>query len=74
MRDCAYAQPRGGGILVIFFTYVGSGYFLGLKILNFDSFGGFQKNEYFWGYEDFVDIVLESPQNWPIFRGHFYAF
>ena len=26
------------------------------KILNFKSFGGFQKTEYFWGYEDFVDI------------------
>ena len=22
----------------------------------FDIFGGFQKNEYFWGYEVFVDI------------------
>ena len=26
------------------------------------------------GYEDFVDIFLESSQNWTIFRGHFYAF
>ena len=29
--------------------------FLGFKILNFNIFGGFQKNKYFWGYEDFVD-------------------
>ena len=37
--------PRGGG-----------GHFWGFKILNSNIFGGFQKNEYFWGYEDFVDI------------------
>ena len=40
----------------------------------FQYFLGFQKNEYFWGYEDFVDIFLGSSQNWTIFRGHFYAF
>ena len=37
-------------------TYVGLSYFLGFKILNFNIFGGFQKDEYFWGYEDFVDF------------------
>ena len=35
---------------------------------------GFQKNEYFFGYVDFVDIFGGSSQNWTIFRGHFYAF
>ena len=25
----------------------------------------------FWGFADFVDIFWGSPQNWPIFRGHF---
>ena len=29
---------------------------MGFKILNLNISGGFQKNEYFWGYEDFVDI------------------
>ena len=29
-------------------TYVGSGYFGGFKILNFNIFWGFQKNEYFF--------------------------
>ena len=29
---------------------------MGFKILNFNIFWGFQKNEYFLGYEDFVDI------------------
>ena len=34
------------------------GLFFGFKILNFNIFWGFQKNRYFWGYEDFVDIFL----------------
>ena len=36
----------------------GSGHFWGFKILNFNIFGGGggQKNEYFGGYKDFVDI------------------
>ena len=54
--------------------YIGSGHFLGLKIFNFIIYLGFQKNEYFLGYEDFVDIFLSSSQNWTIFSGHFYAF
>ena len=29
---------------------------------------GFQKNKYFWGYEDFVDIFLGSSENWASFR------
>ena len=28
----------------------------------------------FKGYEDFVDILWGSSQNWSIFRGHFYVF
>ena len=27
------------------------------KILNFNTFGGFQKNEYFGGYGSFVDLL-----------------
>ena len=51
-----------GGTLI--FSHICSlGYFLGFKILNFNILGGFQKNEYFWGHEDFVDIFLESSQN-----------
>ena len=42
--------------------------------MNFNIFGGFQKNKYVWGYKDFVDIFGRSSQNWTIFRGHFYAF
>ena len=64
----------GGGVLLYFHTYVGSGHFLGFQILNFNIILGFQKNEYFLGYEDFVDIFWGSSQNWTIFRGHFYLF
>ena len=36
--------------------------------MNFNIFGGFQKNEYCFGYEDFMDIFWGSIQNWTIFR------
>ena len=42
--------------------------------MNFDILGVFQKNEYSFWYEDFVDNFLGSSQNWAILRGHFYAF
>ena len=35
------------------------GHFIGFKILNFNIFWGFPKNEYFWGYED-LWIFLEG--------------
>ena len=45
----------GGGTLI--FSYIRRlGSFFGVKILNSNIFGGFQKNKYFLGYEDFVDI------------------
>ena len=67
-----FPRGRGEGVLWYFHTYVGSGYFLGFKILNLIFIGCFfQKTEYFWGYEDFVGIFLGSSQNWTIFRGHF---
>ena len=46
--------PGGGGTLFSYLPRFGS--FLGFRILNFNILGFFQKNEYFWGYEDFVDI------------------
>ena len=45
----------GGGVLLYIHTYVGLGYFGGFKILNLDVFCGFQKNQYSFRYEDFVD-------------------
>ena len=58
----------GGGGTLIFHSYVGSAHFFGFKILNFNIFGGFEKNEYFFGYKDFVDTFLGSSQNWASLR------
>ena len=53
------AQGRGGGTLK--FLYICRlRLFLGFKILNFNIFWGFQKNEYFLG----MNIL------WIFFRGH----
>ena len=41
-------NPRGGGG-VYFDTYVGSGHFLGSKILNFNILGFFRKINFFFG-------------------------
>ena len=56
-----------GGKLCYFHIYIGSGHYLGFKLLNFIIFfflggGGVQKNEYFG-----------SSQNWTGFRGNFFA-
>ena len=61
-------MPRGGTLI---FSHIRrlSPFFFGFKILNFNIFWGFQKNEYFFGgYEDFVDIFLGSSQNWANLR------
>ena len=50
------AKPKGGGGTLIFSYIRRLGPFFGFNILNFDIFGGFQKNKYFLGYENFVDI------------------
>ena len=47
-------SSQGGTLKFLYICRLGL--FLGFKILNFNIFGGFQKNKYFWGYEDFVDI------------------
>ena len=47
---------RGGGGYYNIFIHTWARTILGFKILNFNTFEGFQKNEYFLGYEDFVDI------------------
>ena len=48
-------EPRGGTLI---FSHIRRlGLFLGFKILNFNFLGGFEKNVYFWGYEDFVDFL-----------------
>ena len=44
------------------------GLFWGVHNSEFQYFWGFQKNEYFFGYEDFVDIFLGSSQIWASLR------
>ena len=46
----------GGGGTLIFSCIRRLGLFLGVQTFNFNIFWGFWKTEYFWGYEDFVDI------------------
>ena len=77
LRSVCPFFPRGGGGGTLIFSYkCGLRLFLGFKVFSFNIFEGFQKTEYFWGYEDFVfcGMFLGSSQNWHIFRGHFYAF
>ena len=56
VRDPDFVACWGGGVLLYFHTNVGSGHFFCIQNFEFHSFLGFQKNKYFWGYEDFVDI------------------
>ena len=68
--DCVYTLEslkcllisRGWGTLV-FSIYVGwAGFFFffwgGGIIFNFNNFGGFNKDNYFWGVEIFVEILF----------------
>ena len=56
---CGHLLGRGGGGGTLIFSHIRRlGLFWGFKILNFNIFGGFQKNKYFLEYEDFVDIFL----------------
>ena len=41
--------PSPGGVLLIFYIYIGLADFFGVKILKFSIFLGFQKNHYFFG-------------------------
>ena len=56
MLDTSAVITQGGGGTLVFSYIRRLGSFFGFKSLNFNIFLGFQKNEYFWGYVDFVDI------------------
>ena len=64
----ALGVPPGGGVLWYFHTYVGSAHFFWFKILNFDIFLGFQKNEYFWGVWRFCGYFFGVITNWASLR------
>ena len=52
---CTCDSGAQGGTLI--FSYIRRlGSFLGVQNFEFHYFLGFQKNEYFLGYEEFVDI------------------
>ena len=60
-------NPRGEGTLI--FSHIRRlGLFFGVQNSEFQFFGGFEKNVYFFGYEDFVDIFWGSSQNWASLR------
>ena len=54
------------------FSYIRRlGAFLGVQNFEFQLFLCFQKNEYFWGYEDFVDIFWGHHKIGLYLGGHF---
>ena len=75
VKVCINVPGGGGGGGTLIFLYTRRlGSFFWVQNFEFQYFWGFQKNEYFLGYEDLVDILLGSSQNWTKIRGHFYAF
>ena len=72
-----HSNPKGGTLI---FSYVRKLrlIFWGSKFLNFDIFGFFQKNEYSFGYEDFVDVFLGGHHKIGLYLGvismHFRVF
>ena len=62
-----YGGTPGGGTLI--FSHIRRlGLFFLVQNSEFQFFWGFQKNEYFFGYEDFADIFWGPSQNWASFR------
>ena len=60
-----YAKARSIlGIFALFLTL--------LRILSFKTFGGFKKNDDFWGMT-ILWIFWGLLQNWTVFWGHFYV-
>ena len=65
-------SSQGGTLTFLYIRRLGL--FLGFKILNFNIFEVFQKVNIFGSMKILWIFWGVSPQNWPIFRGHFYAF
>ena len=57
-------EGGGGGGTLIFSHIHRLGLFLGVQNSEFQYYLGFEKNEFFGWYEDFVDIFWGSSQNW----------
>ena len=56
-QDTQLRRGGGGGVTLIFSYTRRLRPFLGVQKFNFSMFWGFQRNEYFLGYEDFVNIL-----------------
>ena len=67
-----HPDSNPGGVLPIFSHIPRRKLFFGVQNFEF-YFLGFQKNEYSFGYEDFVDI-FGGYHKIGLYRGHFYAF
>ena len=66
-------SSKGGTLKFLYIRRLGLFFWVDQNF-EFQYFWGFSKKKYFLGYEDFVDVFLGAPQNWPIFRSHFYGF
>ena len=57
-QDTQLRRGGGGAGVTLIFSYTRRlRPFLGVQKFNFSMFWGFQRNEYFLGYEDFVNIL-----------------
>ena len=81
-QTISVADPEGlkapGGVLWNFHTYVGLGYFLGFKILNFNIFGDFKKKLVFFGVWRFCGYFIGGHHKIGLYLGvismHFRVF
>ena len=67
-----YSRAQGDTLIFSYIRRLGP-FLLGSNF-EFQYFWGFQRNEYFGVYEDFVDFFWGPSQKLTSFRGHLYAF
>ena len=67
--DAHHQYPHVRGVYSDILYLHRLGQYLGVKLWNFDIFGGFQKNEYFWVYF-FVSIFLGATAKLDYYVGH----
>ena len=64
---CVCVWGGGGGVLLYFHSYVGSGYFWGVQNFEFQYFLGFSEKLNIFGGMQILLIFFGSSQNWTIF-------
>ena len=65
-------SSQGGTLTFLYIRRLGL--FFGVQNFEFQYFLRFSKKKNFWGTKILWIFFGVLPQNWPIFRGHFYAF